>query len=216
LIKQLTETQHMHRRGHLVLALCGRAGAGKDALADYLVTRHGFTKAKFADPLKRAACVLFDWPPEALEGPAKDQPDSRYGGVTPRALLQWLGTSVMQHSLQDVMPGVGRGFFANRLCRQLLLRAASDSILRIVISDMRFMHEYVALRRCFGDNMCCIKITREESALHPRRIREAEHVSETEHLSIPVNLELCNDGSLVDMYATFDAWIIETALRTGQ
>lgn len=37
----------------IVVGLTGRAGAGKDSVADVLVKEHGFTKMSFAAPLKR-------------------------------------------------------------------------------------------------------------------------------------------------------------------
>lgn len=36
----------------IVIGLTGAAGVGKDTVADYLVTRYGFEKKSFADPLK--------------------------------------------------------------------------------------------------------------------------------------------------------------------
>jgi hypothetical protein len=41
-----------------LLGLCGRAGAGKDAVADILVEQHGWVKVGWADPLYRLALWL--------------------------------------------------------------------------------------------------------------------------------------------------------------
>jgi hypothetical protein len=37
----------------ILIGLTGAAGVGKDTVADYLVTRYGFEKKSFAEPLKR-------------------------------------------------------------------------------------------------------------------------------------------------------------------
>ncbi len=41
------------------IALIGKAGSGKDTLADYLVTRYGYTRLAFADKVKEIARDLF-------------------------------------------------------------------------------------------------------------------------------------------------------------
>lgn len=42
-----------------IVAVTGRAGAGKDTIGDHLVTTHGFEKLNFADSLRDAAALLF-------------------------------------------------------------------------------------------------------------------------------------------------------------
>ena len=41
-----------------LIALTGLAGSGKTTAADYLVKAHGFTRIKFADPLKSMLYTL--------------------------------------------------------------------------------------------------------------------------------------------------------------
>ena len=64
----------------LILALSGHAGAGKDTVADFLVTHHGFVKIGLADPLKRICKEVFDFSDTQLWGPSaeRNKPDNRY------------------------------------------------------------------------------------------------------------------------------------------
>ena len=58
----------------------GSAGAGKDAVADHLVAKHGFVKVAFADEIKRITMRLWDFTEEQLWGPSEERnkPDDRY------------------------------------------------------------------------------------------------------------------------------------------
>jgi len=62
-----------------LIGLTGRAGAGKDTVADILVSL-GYAKVSFADPLKRFCKDLFDFSDEQLWGPSdkRNEPDERY------------------------------------------------------------------------------------------------------------------------------------------
>lgn len=98
----------------LIIGVCGKAGSGKDTIADILVRDLGFVKVAFADPLKRICKDVYDFTDEQLWGPSekRNEPDFRYlhrkvgalgtmAGVpsppedeylTPRYALQKLGT----------------------------------------------------------------------------------------------------------------------------
>jgi hypothetical protein len=105
-----------------IIGLAGRAGSGKDTVANILVRDHGFIKIAFADALKRVCRDVFAFTEEQLWGPseARNAPDFRYprgaeeyreayarekdrdpelaagyareGWLTPRHALQQLGT----------------------------------------------------------------------------------------------------------------------------
>lgn len=64
----------------LLIGLVGPAGAGKDTIADHLVTKHHFVKMANADLLKRMARLAFDFTEEQLWGPSelRNAPDKRY------------------------------------------------------------------------------------------------------------------------------------------
>ena len=52
----------------MIIGICGLIGSGKGTVADVLVDEHGFQKISFADKLKDAVSVLFDWDRDMLEG----------------------------------------------------------------------------------------------------------------------------------------------------
>lgn len=64
----------------MIIGIAGRAGSGKDTVADLLVRDHRFVKIAFADPLKRICKKVFDFTDEQFWGPssARNGPDKRY------------------------------------------------------------------------------------------------------------------------------------------
>lgn len=174
-----------------IIALCGAAGSGKDTFAKECV-RNGYSVLKFAAPLKRAVRGLFpSMDTHAhMEGALKDVVDP-CTGVTPRALLQFIGTELLQHGVASRFPTIGRTIFCPSVCRDL-----EDTPLA-VITDMRFVHEYTCLQNALkrGDVLCVIRLQR------TRPTMVADHASETEYLNIPFDFIITNDGTPEDLYA---------------
>lgn len=50
-----------------IIGLAGKAGAGKDSVANFLVESERFTKIAFAAPLKELCCNVFDVEPEYFD-----------------------------------------------------------------------------------------------------------------------------------------------------
>jgi hypothetical protein len=57
----------------MIIVLSGEAGAGKDSVADLLVTNHQFIKHSLASPLKRFAADMFGFTDEQLYGPSSSR-----------------------------------------------------------------------------------------------------------------------------------------------
>ena len=71
----------------MLIGIVGKAGAGKDSIANHLIENYDFTRRAFADPLKQVVQRLFAMSDEQLWGDRKEDIDVRYG-LTPRFLLQ--------------------------------------------------------------------------------------------------------------------------------
>lgn len=168
-----------------VVAICGTRGSGKDSVAAILSQEAGFVNHKLARPLKDAMRGLFSLDAAHVDGELKDVVHPAWG-VTPRVLMQWFGTEVMQHELVKVVPSVGRRFWADRLVDSLTQEDA-----KAVVTDMRFQHELDALREAFGDRLVAIRVERF------RRSGDVDsHESETASATLAVDLVVQNDGTL--------------------
>ena len=169
-----------------VVAICGRKGAGKDTAAAALVDA-GFKHEKFAAPLKAACRELFGLTEAQVEGADKDVYDARWKR-TPREILQFVGTEVFQYRIQDLLPGVRRGFWATSLVNRIC--AGTDDV---VISDMRFPHELEALRSSLAD---CIVVP--VKVVRPALSDGDTHPSETEMDGIDCDT-IVNDGRVDEL-----------------
>lgn len=173
----------------MIIALAGRRGSGKDTAAAALT---GYLEIKFASALKSAASVLFGLDPSFFcRNDLKDSPCNALNGSTPRAVLQWLGTDVMQHHLaaSGLIPGIGRGFWASRIIDRIIQMPEGTPI---VISDMRFPHELQMLRDRFGSRVVSVRIMRPNTVEDPH---ESEQVVD----KLPVDYVIANTGSIEDL-----------------
>jgi hypothetical protein len=182
----------MHR-SNIIIGVCGLKRCGKDTIADYLVANYGFVKLKFATPLKAACRDLFGFTDDQLETDAKEEVDPLWN-ITPRHALQFMGTEIMQHKINELLPSTGKLFWVKKMMHQINMMQEN----RVVISDLRFMHEYDHLKATYGDRFKVLKIQ------SSRSLSEDAHVSEREWKQIPHNHLINNSKTLNDLYAEID------------
>lgn len=123
-----------------VVALTGLAGSGKSTLADYLVSRHGYVRVKFAGPLK-AMCRAIGLGDAEIEGALKEVPCALLQGKTPRYAMQHLGTAW------------GRDLIGPDFWTGLWVATANDVLDhggRVVTDDCRFDNEADTVRAAGG------------------------------------------------------------------
>jgi hypothetical protein len=132
----------------MIIGLCGFINSGKGTVADILSNKHDFIKESFANSVKDAVSVIFEWDREMLEGATpesrawREQPDvwwsDKFGRpFSPRTALQIMGTEA------------GRNSFHQDLWIYSLLRRMHNTM-DYVIADVRFPNEIKAIKQAGG------------------------------------------------------------------
>lgn len=173
-----------------IIALCGLKRSGKDVVAKYIEERYGYTHVKIAQPLKDLVRTAFRFTEDDLETDAKDQIHPRWG-VSPRVIMNYIGTQVFQYDMADVVPMLkDRCFWIDHVLDTYKNEPS------IVISDLRFHHEVKRIRE-FAQTMECdftvVRVKRDGTCT-------GSLASEMESEQLQANITLQNDGTLEDMY----------------
>lgn len=156
----------------MLIALCGRAGAGKDTVGGFLKENYGCSLDAFAKPLKDmlAAIGIVEPARELKELPLKGF-DFSY-----RKAAQLLGTEW------------GRAIDENLWIKLAGIRYSKSPAPSYVFTDLRFMNEYTMVR---ANNGCVVKIVGRAN----ETTDNATHASEQglpDHLA---DFIIVNDGS---------------------
>jgi hypothetical protein len=183
----------------MLIAFLGKKRSGKDTVADFLIKNKGFQKYVFADPLKKGLKAFFNLTDEQLyDEKLKETIDERWG-VSPRRLLQVIGTDIFQHSINQFIPelkGEPRNHWVNLFKEWYMKEKEKNPNLKIVIADARFIHEIKAIKELGG---IVVKINRTVG----NNINNDMHLSETEIDSIPDDMiddTIINDDTLEKLY----------------
>lgn len=131
-----------------VIGLCGYAGAGKTTVANILCREHGYTRLRYAAPIKAAVAAIIAagsgdtaYARRCVDGDLKEHPCAELGGATPRVAMQTLGTEWGRRYL---------GELAWLNIMQMRAGALLAEGRRIVIDDVRFKDEARQVRRLGG------------------------------------------------------------------
>ena len=176
----------------MIIGLVGYIGSGKGTVGDILVRNHGYTKFAFADALKDATSTIFMWPRGLLEGDSnasrafRERVDPWWSNklgyeVTPRLILQKMGTEACRHGIAD-------NIWIAALEKRI--QGYDD----VVISDCRFPNEIDFIRSAGG---VIIRVKRGEDPSHEEISKM--HISETAWNKQPVDYTLVNDSTLENL-----------------
>lgn len=188
----------------MIIGLAGAACAGKSASAAYLEREYGFTRTRFAGPLKAMLRgYLTHIGIEAgtiermIEGDLKEKPCDELSGATPRYTLQTLGTEWGREFIAE-------DFWINAWQAQVT-RLLRSGVQNIVVEDCRFLNEASAVRAAGG---FVLQIKR-SGTFNPA----AGHKSEGQPLD--VDCSIYNDGPLEILHARLDG-ILDRQLRPAR
>lgn len=197
-------TIERNKYNNMVIGIVAKKRSGKDTSADYLIEKYNFQKYWFADPLKRGAMAIFGFTEEQMYGDLKEVIDEEWG-VTPRRVLQIMGTELFQHELPKHLPefeSVGRLIWVKRFMQWYKKKSEEANTgksfdFNIVIADVRFQHEADAILALGGQVW---KVNR------PGLPNVDDHASEMELDNITgITHYIENDGTLQDLYNKIDA-----------
>lgn len=188
----------------MIIGLVGYIGAGKGTVRDTLVRNHGYHGFAFADALKDSVATIFTWPRGLLEGDSnasrafRERVDPWWSHklgyeVTPRLILQKMGTEACRHGIAD-------NIWIAALEKRI--QGYDD----VVISDVRFPNEIDFVRSAGGK---IIRVSRGEDP-SPEELAKM-HVSETAWNDIFPDVTIFNNGTLDDLKK--DVKIILTELE---
>lgn len=196
---RLQEATHTMNKVPKLIAICGYKRSGKDTLADYISATYGHKHVKIAEKLKSVAKTVFGFSDEQVETDIKEQVDSRWG-ITPRQAMQFIGTEMFQYKIQELLPNIQRGLWIKGLVAEHLAHPDPPPI---VISDLRFVHEYEELRK---HGVYIIRVNR---TCCSRSAQQDAHSSEREFLHIPYDVEVNNDHRIEDMFSMLQSnWMV--------
>lgn len=181
----------------MIIGLVGYIGAGKGTVRDILVREHGYHGFAFADALKDAVAQIFVWPRQLLEGDSnasrsfREKVDPWWSHklgyeVTPRLILQKMGTEACRHNIAD-------NIWIAALEKRI--HGYED----IVISDCRFPNEIDFVRSVGG---VVFQVCRGPSPTEAELAKM--HVSETAWREYPVDMVIDNNGTLADLKRNVD------------
>lgn len=175
---------------HVIVGICGPKFSGKDTAAATLCRSFQYVQASFASFLKEACRSIFMLSHNQLHGDEKETLDERWG-ITPRQILQKVGTELFRQRLPEVLPQLNLGGDGSLWCHCMRLWLETfETPQRIVITDVRFRDEEALIRSLGG------KIVRIERASRPV---SDDHASEVEQAAIVADYVIHNDGSYADL-----------------
>lgn len=186
-----------------LLGITGKAGSGKDSVANILTTRRGYIAIAFADPLRAGIKAMLSLDAERFEHPLKEQALPIID-KSPRQLLQLLGTEW------------GRNMIHPDLWVMLAARRIADIRDRnpganIVITDVRLDNEAAMIRELGGE----IWMLRRHGAGTPHA-HSSEHGISINHIARSIH----NNGTLDDLRVQVEAgvldWLLPAPLRNNK
>lgn len=191
-----------------LIGIGGLYRAGKDAVADHLVDRHGWVKMGMSDPLDKALLALNPWIQVLPEEPLNKNKSAKfilYGDI--RDKLSYVDAKTIldvRRNLQMLGTEVGRNMIDPDLWVQMARDTAYGHLLNgqsVIITGIRYPNE-LAMINSFVDSGQTWYVTRPAK----RGAKPTEqHSSETSVSAEDFSVVIDNSGTLEDLYKSVDA-----------
>ena len=169
----------------MLVGVCGKAGAGKDTIGDFLVEKYDFKKIALADPIKRLVKDVFALDDHTVyDRVAREEALDRWPGWTVRKLLQYIGTELFRENIDDSV-----------WVKSLWYKISDDADNNYVVTDVRFPNELEYFRDNASEGQfLSIKVIRPG---YEGNVGMKGHASEAYDLQ--GDYEIINDGTIEDL-----------------
>jgi len=171
----------------MIIGLTGKAGSGKDTMADYLVQNYGFIKVSFAGPLKAGLAAMGMPEPKSRED--KEKPIEGFN-FSWREAAQKLGTEF------------GRGLDSDIWVKLLLKHIAQHPECGLCHFGCSLENEAALIRQ---GGYPVVHIRGRQVELGPL----AEHASEAGIAEVSRDFVILNEGTLAELYEVIRIMIEE-------
>jgi dephospho-CoA kinase len=170
-----------------IILIAGKAGSGKDTVANHLVKNHSFKRFAFADTLKEYTSKKYNVPLELLfsqEG-KKEEIDVDNKKITIRNLLIKEGKEKRE---QDI------NYWVDLIIKKIEAEPVTQDI---IISDFRFPNEYNRMQEFFSE-LSAVLVVRENGS------EKIDDESETALNLFQFDRVIFNDRTIYDLEKIVD------------
>jgi len=174
----------------MIIGITGPKFNGKNTLGNYFV-KLGYIELSFAESLKESCRCIFGFSDDQLYGDKKETEDE-FWGVSPRVVLQYVGTELYREQLAKIMPHIGKNIWVECIRRKILLELEKNKKANFVITDVRFPNEIEMVKELGGK---LIRVVR-DSVNNTSDLHESERLI----MSLPVDYELKNNGTIEELH----------------
>ena len=170
-----------------IIGITGKKNHGKDTIANIIKEKYNFKIIHFADPLKKGCSHIFGLTYDQLYGNKKDIIDE-YWKITPRKILQFVGTNLLRNQLSNIIPQIEDSIWIKHLEKILI----DNPYTNFIIPDIRFQNEVNMLKK---HHSIIFKVIR------PNLLNEDDHISEKGIDKInEFDKLILNDSTIDDLY----------------
>lgn len=132
----------------MIVAFTGKKGSGKSTCSQFLIDA-GYKKVSFAEPLKAAVSIIFGFDDECYD-PVKKEKVHEDWNVTPRELLQKIGSEWFRDGLKDLVPQINlKESIWIKIARKKIIELLKNGE-NVVIDDLRFEDEFEMIKELGG------------------------------------------------------------------
>ena len=181
----------------MIIGLTGYKFSGKDETANFIISKTKdtlrFHKYSFAGPLKKTVGEMFGWNDDDLNDPNLKEKTDEFWGVSPREILQWMGTDIARIALPNRFPELKKLHGENFWIKTFIRWYKNQSNKNVIISDVRFTNEAQLIK---SEGGILIRVHRD--SVVPSTIN---HPSENVELLQPlVDINVSNNGTIEDLW----------------